>query len=178
MLCAALRTGDAAAFAELYKMHGDLVFRIAQRILDDVASAEDIVQSVFLTLWKTPPMLTAGSFTSWLSFVTRNRVRDMLRARKARREAAWPEKLPANDTPHDEVCSRLQAVRVRQALAALPLKQRTLIELGFFSERSHVELAQIMQVPLGTVKTRIRAGLTALRSTLSEENRSENGLAS
>ena len=70
------------------------------------------------------------------------------------------------DSLDDLVCSRLEDVRVRTALAALPEAQRALIELGFYGERSHAELADLLQLPLGTVKTRIRAGLQKLRDTL------------
>jgi RNA polymerase sigma-70 factor (ECF subfamily) len=162
----ATRRGDTDAFAALYDRYHPLVYRVANRMLADADAAEDIVQSVFISLWKTPPQFQSGSFAGWLACVTKNRVRDAMRARNARREATWPENLVAADSLHDQVYLRLEGMRVRSALAQLPEAQRSLIELGFFGDRTHAELAEITSLPLGTVKTRIRAGLQKLRFSL------------
>ncbi len=169
-LLSATRDGDADAFAALYDRYKAFVFRIANRMLGDADAAEDVVQSVFISLWKTPPLFQSGAFGGWLTCVTKNRVRDALRARNARREATWPENLIATDSLHDQVYLRLEGMRVRSALATLPEAQRSLIELGFYGDRSHAELAELTSLPLGTVKTRIRAGLQKLRFTLDDES--------
>ena len=168
-LLSATRAGDAEAFAALYDRYHPLVYGIASRMLSDSGAAEDVVQSVFISLWKTPPEFQSGSFRGWLSCVTRNRVRDAMRARNARRESTWPENLIAADSLDELVYLRLEGTRIRSALALLPEAQRSLIELGFFGDRSHAELAELMSLPLGTVKTRIRSGLQKLRFSLSPE---------
>ena len=160
-------SGDAEAFAALYDRYHPLVFRMAHRVLGDTHGAEDVVQSVFISVWKSPPAVHHGSFAGWLTCVTRNRARDAMRARNSRRESAWPENLTAPDAVDELVHVRMEGRRVRTALATLPETQRRLIELGFFGERSHAELAELTCLPLGTVKTRIRSGLQKLRYTLS-----------
>lgn len=165
-LLTALRGGEADAFAILYDRHHELVFRVANRILADADSAEDIVQSIFISIWQAPPAFGAGPFESWLRRVARNRVLDALRTRSARRESDWPEHLSSADSVDELVAMRLENHRVRVAIATLPPAQRHLIELGFFGEHSHAELAELTSLPLGTVKTRIRSGLQKLRYSL------------
>jgi RNA polymerase sigma-70 factor (ECF subfamily) len=89
-----------------------------------------------------------------------------LRARAKRCEASWADNVIAVDSLADFVCGQLDGVRVRAALTALPEAQRSLIELGFYGEHSHAELAEMTHLPLGTIKTRIRAGLQKLRFAL------------
>ena len=158
---------DAAAFGTLYDRYHGLVFRVADRMLADSSEAEDIVQSVFMSIWKSPPDCRGRSFSRWIHRVTHNRVLDALRARNARREATWPENMVAPGSLDDLVDALMEGHRVRRAIEVLPDSQRLLIELGFFGERSHAELAELTRLPLGTVKTRIRSGLQKLRSALS-----------
>lgn len=165
-----VRARDVTAFEALYDGYHRLVFGIALRMLGDPPLAEDITQAVFLKLWTAPDTFHGGSFAAWVSRVTRNRALDALRARAARPEA----ELPCGDMPlegrfDDEVAARLDGARVREALAALPADQRTLIELGFFGGITHQELARRTGTPLGTVKTRIRTGLRSLRKALGGE---------
>lgn len=162
----ATRGGDSEAFALLYERYQVLVFRIGKQMLTDDGSAEDIVQSVFMSLWLAPPQRLTTSLGAWLTVVTKNRARDALRARASRSEVHWPDHLVATEAFDESVFQRLEHVRVRSALAALPFLQRSLIELGFYGERTNAELAELTQVPLGTVKTRIRSGLQKLRGTL------------
>ena len=162
----AIRAGDSDAFASLYVAQYAFVYRIAERMLRDAGAAEDVVQAVFLSTWRNPPDVRSGSLAAWLTCVTKNRVRDALRSRTSRREAVMPEQLVDVESLHDHVSMRLECVRIRRAVAALPETQRSLIELGFYGERSHAELAEITQLPLGTVKTRIRTGLQKLRFAL------------
>jgi len=159
---------DTAAFEQLYDQYHRLVYGIAVRMLIDVSSAEDLTQSVFLKLWSAPGAFRGGNFVAWLCRVTRNRALDILRSKAARPDAKIPCSIAADDPIDNVVVARLEGERVRRALAALPAEQRALIELGFFAGVTHEELARRTSTPLGTVKTRIRAGLRTLRAALEE----------
>jgi RNA polymerase sigma-70 factor (ECF subfamily) len=130
--------------------------------------AEDITQSVFLKLWSTPDAFRDGNFAAWISRVTRNRVLDILRSRAAKPAIEIPVDLPAEVSLDDDVFARIDAQRVRSALAALSDDQRTAIEMGFFGGITHDEIAQRTGIPLGTIKTRIRTGLRRMREALVE----------
>lgn len=162
-LLAALREGDHDALTPLYDRYRRLVFRVSNRMLCDADAAEDVVQSVFFSIWSAPPAIAEGTLASWLTFVTRNRARDVLRSRASRRESAFPANLIAVEACDEIVHQHLEYERVRTAVAVLPSSQRVLIELGFYGECTHAELAKLTQLPLGTIKTRIRAGLQKLR---------------
>jgi RNA polymerase sigma-70 factor (ECF subfamily) len=139
-------------------------------MLGDATQAEDLTQAVFMKLWTTPEAFHGGSLVAWLSRVARNRAVDMLRARAARPEDEFPStEMPLEGSLDDEVAARIDAARVRAALATLPPEQRELIELGFFGGITHQELARRTGTPLGTVKTRIRNGLQRLREALGGE---------
>jgi RNA polymerase sigma-70 factor (ECF subfamily) len=161
-----MRAGDTEAFIAIYARYYRLVYAIARRRLSEPDAVDDIVQSVFLSIWTSSAAFRGGSFPAWLTRLTQNRVLDAQRRRVARREAALPVELIAEECFEDVVHLRLLAERVRAALAALPEEQRSLIELGFFGERSHAELAILTRLPLGTVKTRIRTGLQKMRFSL------------
>ena len=162
-LLAALREGDHDALETLYDRYRRLVLRVSNRMLCDADAAEDVVQSVFLSMWSTPPAIAEGTLAAWLTFVTRNRTRDVLRSRASRRESAFPPNLIAGGAFDEIVHQQLEHERVRTAVAVLPSSQRMLIELGFYGECTHAELAALTRLPLGTIKTRIRAGLQKLR---------------
>ena len=130
--------------------------------------AEDITQSVFLKLWSAPGAFRDGNFSAWISRVTRNRVLDILRSRAAKPAIEIPVDLPAEVSLDDDVFARIDAQRVRSALAALSDDQRTAIEMGFFGGITHDEIAQRTGIPLGTIKTRIRTGLRRMREALVE----------
>ncbi|HZO95629.1 MAG TPA: sigma-70 family RNA polymerase sigma factor [Candidatus Baltobacteraceae bacterium] len=163
-----IQARDTAAFEALYDDYHRLVFGIGLRMLGDAALAEDVTQGVFLKIWTSPGAFRGGSFAAWVSRVTRNRALDLLRSRAARPEAEIPADLPLDASLDDDVFARIDAERVRDALAALPPEQRSLIELGFFGGVTHQELAARTDTPLGTVKTRIRSGLRRLRDALGE----------
>lgn len=163
-----VRARDVAAFEALYDGHHRLVFGIGLRMLGEPNAAEDLTQAVFLKIWTAPDSFHGGSFVAWVSRVARNRALDMLRARAARPEVEMPcGDMPLDASVDEEAFARLDARRVHDALASLPAEQRTLIEMGFFDGVTHQELAARTGTPLGTVKTRIRAGLRTLRSALS-----------
>ena len=163
-----VRARDVAAFESLYDGYHRLVFGIGLRILGDPTLAEDLTQNVFLKVWTAPDAFRGGSFVAWVSRVARNRALDVLRAKSVRPEIEIPADLPLEGSLDDDVLNRLDAQRVRDALAELPPEQRRLIELGFFGGITHQELALRTDTPLGTVKTRIRSGLRRLRQSLGE----------
>jgi len=161
---------DIAAFEIVYDAHWRMVFGIGLRILGDVSSAEDLTQSVFLTVWRSSASFKAGSIGGWICRVTRNRALDFLRYRSTHAEREISGELPL-DIPVDEfVAVKMDAERVRKAMFLLPESQRELLELGFFNGFSHQEIARSAALPLGTVKTRIRSGIRRLRTALVESN--------
>lgn len=137
-------------------------------MLGDAHGAEDVVQSVFLKLWNSPDLFRGGNFDAWIVRVTRNRALDVLRSRAVRNEGALPEALPEEEAIEEVAFSHIDAARVRAALAGLPPEQREPIEMGFFDGITHEEIARRCNVPLGTIKTRIRSGLRKLRAVLEE----------
>lgn len=161
-----VKARDAKAFETLYDAHSRLVYGLALRMLGDAAGAEDVTQSVFLKVWNSPELFRGGNFAAWIARVTRNRALDVLRSRASRNEAELPEALPESEPMEDQAFARIDAQRVRAALAALPAEQREPIELGFFRGITHEEIARRSGTPLGTVKTRIRSGLRKLRAAL------------
>jgi RNA polymerase sigma-70 factor (ECF subfamily) len=163
-----VRARDVDAFEQLYDGYHRLVFGIALRMTSDATMAEDVTQSVFLKLWSTPDAFRDGNFSAWLSRVTRNRVLDVLRSRANKPAVEIPADLPAELSLDDDVFARIDAERVRSALAALNDDQRSLIELGFFGGVTHEEIARRTGLPLGTIKTRIRTGLRRMRESLVE----------
>ena len=163
-----VRARDVDAFEALYDGYHRLVFGIALRMTNDATMAEDITQSVFLKLWSSPEAFRDGNFAAWLSRVARNRVLDTVRSRGNRPLDEIPADLPAEISIDDTVFARIDAQRVRGALAALGDEQRTLIEMGFFGGITHDEIARRTGIPLGTIKTRIRTGLRRMRESLSE----------
>jgi RNA polymerase sigma-70 factor (ECF subfamily) len=165
-LIAGLRERDITAFEVLYDRYHRLVYGIAQRILGDSSAAEDLVQSVFLKLWSSPAAFRDGNFGAWIARVARNQALDVLRSKAARAVDEMPADLPLEGTIDDVVFARIDGDRVRAALLALPEDQRVPIELGFFGGITHEQIAQKLDVPLGTIKTRIRTGLRRMRTQL------------
>ena len=161
-----VRARDADALEALYDVHHRLVYGVAVRMLDDVSSAEDVTQSVFLKVWTAPELFRGGNFPAWLVRMTRNRCLDALRARSSHPHAELPESLPESVAIEDVAFAKLDATAVRAALAMLPREQREPIELGFFGGITHEEIARRTGIPLGTIKTRIRMGLKKLRVAL------------
>lgn len=163
-------SGDMDAAAELYDRYAGQVYALARRIVGNEMDAEDVVQEVFSQVWRTPSRYdrTRGSVIGWLLMITRSRAIDRIRARQARpdmTDAVTPDALPAAPTP-DALVMAEQAAAVRQALLSLPASQRTALELAYYEGLTQAEIAERLSEPLGTVKTRIRAGLMALRARL------------
>jgi RNA polymerase sigma-70 factor, ECF subfamily len=166
--------GDHQAFAELYDRHARPVFSLALRIVRDQRDAEEVVQDVFAQAWRQSGRYSAsrGSVIAWLMTLARSRALDRLRGRRARPDASADSDpivaIPDSAAPADEQLSAsARAGRVRAAVEALPLVERLAIELAFFEGLTHTEVADRLEQPLGTVKTRIRQGLLKLRDQLS-----------
>ena len=165
--------GDHDALAEVYDRHGRLVYSLALRILKDQSDAEDIVQDVFAQAWRQAARYQPGrgAVVAWLMNMARSRAIDRLRRRTTQPQSPYdPEtasEIPDTAQPIDEqVVWAGRAEVVRGALDALPLLQRIAIELAFYEGLTHLEIAERLEVPLGTVKTRIRQGLLKLKDRL------------
>jgi len=170
-----LASGDQAAAARLYDRHARPLYSLILRILGNETEAEDVLQEVFAQAFRQASRYDArrGAVAAWLLTIARSRAIDRLRARRTRVEARtgeqtlgeMPDAQPdAASTMLDEERSRL----VRQALGELPMLQRMAIELAYYEGLSHSEIAERLEQPLGTVKTRIRLGLLKLRDVLTE----------
>lgn len=164
-LMARVQNRDAGAFEALYDAHHRLVYGVALRMLGDAASAEDVTQAVFLKVWSAPERFRSGNFPGWVVCIARNCCLDVLRS-KARHYDELPDDAPADDQLEERAFAKLDAERVRSALERLPQEQRQPIELGFFGGVTHEAIARRLDLPLGTIKSRIRAGLRRLRETL------------
>jgi len=172
---------DLEAFRSLYDRYGDLVYSAVLRIVRDVHIAQDMVQEVFLRIWRRPESYVAqrGRFSTWLISVARNRAVDEVRARsrRYRHETASPEQqereLPSSDDNDPALTAELADQRqlIIKALVELPLEQRRVIELAYFGGLTQQEIAQQLSQPLGTVKTRIRLGMQKLRTALTPKLR-------
>lgn len=154
------------AFETLYDSYHRLVYGVALRLLSDAGAAEDVTQAVFLKIWSSPNVFQSGNFAAWIARVTRNRALDLLRSKAQRSEGELPCTIPDDERLEEIAFAHIDAATVRSALAQLPPEQREPIEMGFFNGVTHEEISRRTGVPLGTVKTRIRAGLRRLRSTL------------
>jgi len=169
-----LASGDQAAAARLYDRHVRPLYSLILRILGNETEAEDVLQEVFAQAFCQASRYDArrGAVAAWLLTIARSRAIDRLRARRTRVEARtgeqtlgeMPDAQPdAASTMLDEERSRL----VRQALGELPMLQRMAIELAYYEGLSHSEIAERLEQPLGTVKTRIRTAMMTLKGVLS-----------
>ncbi|HEU4635018.1 MAG TPA: sigma-70 family RNA polymerase sigma factor, partial [Edaphobacter sp.] len=158
---------DASAMTELFDRYGGMVYSVALRVLRDPARAEDLLQDIFLQLWKKPESFVSsrGSLGAWLLVVTRNRAIDVLRRRRST-ESVDDYPLASEGNLASEVERGVMMDRVRGALTGLPPEQRNVLELAYFEGLSQTEIADRTGNPLGTVKTRMRSGLASLRKAL------------
>jgi RNA polymerase sigma-70 factor (ECF subfamily) len=170
-----VRDGDARAFEVLFDRHGGPAFSLAYRMCGARGRAEDVVQEAFLSLWRAGGRYdpSRGSVRSWILSAVHNRAIDSFR-----REAVRPtrpldegnivERLPAPELTDVEAERRADADRVRGALGELPEEQRQVIELSYYGGFTHQQIAEMLSLPPGTVKGRMRLGLGKLRIALGE----------
>lgn len=170
-----MATGNHVALGKCYDIMGPVVFSLAVRMLRDRAAAEDVTQDIFVQIWRQAANYdtSRGSPEAWIMMIARTRILDRLRSRNAGVILKpvgdnLPDAPDADDWPEDLAISHEQAACVRQALAELPHDQRHAIELAFFDGLTHVQISEKLNVPLGTIKTRIRLGLMKIRDMLQE----------
>lgn len=173
-LLASLAAGlDEVSLSQLYDRYQGVMYGLAMRITNDSALAQDAVQEAFTGVWRNATRYEQGksSARTWLLSITHHRAIDIVRRRRP--AAALPE----GDEIHEalttpdvwpEIARAADAAAVRNAVAALPAAQREAIELAYFNGLTQTEIAARIQVPLGTVKSRVRLGLVALRRALDE----------
>lgn len=173
MLIQQLLQRDVDAFEQLYDRHSRIVHSLVLRILQQGSTAEEVVQDIFLQLWRNAARydIRRGPFVPWLMALARNRALDHLRLkseRQRRREDQAEELPPVIDVPQFEQAldEKRRAERVRALMGALNPQQKKAIELAYFGGLSHTEIAETLQEPLGTVKSWIRNGLLRLKEGL------------
>jgi RNA polymerase sigma-70 factor, ECF subfamily len=178
-LVAKAAAGDERALGDLYDRYGSMSFSLACAIVGEQADAEEVVADAFAQVWRSASGFDAarGSVAAWLATIVRTRALDLVRSRK-RRARVLEEAAVVTDegetlvlAPSTESTDRSAeltetSVMVRRSLAELPLSQRRVIELAYFGGFSQSEIAAQLSEPLGTVKTRMRAGMEKLRQSL------------
>ncbi|MDE3201851.1 MAG: sigma-70 family RNA polymerase sigma factor [Acidobacteriota bacterium] len=166
-LLESVAAGQQQAMATLFDRYGGMVYSVALRVLNDTGRAEDLMQEVFLQLWREPGKFSSGkgSLGAWLAVVARNRAVDVLRGRKPSDpvdEVILTSKMDLSV----EIERGLLMEKVRAVMKELPAEQQRSLELAFFEGLTHAEIAQQTGDPLGTVKTRIRSALGSLRKAV------------
>ena len=174
-LLALIVRGENWALSEIYDRYTRLVFSLALKILNDRASAEEIVQQVFTKVWWSARDYRAerGKFSTWLMSISHHQCIDELRRRRVRPVTQPGDEeglgeLASDDDPAQAVLYTFERARVREALQQIPAEQRIVIELAFWRGWSQREIAVYCQSPLGTVKTRMRLGRQRLKRLLQE----------
>ena len=167
--------GDQAAFADLYDVAAPLVHGIVLKVVRDPSHAEEVVQEVFVELWRIAPRYDSakGTVTSWVATIAHRRAVDRVRSEQSARNRVERESTRI-ERPHDEVADSVVAAdqtqferrRVRRALDRLTSMQREAVELAYFGGYTYREVAVLLDVPEGTIKTRIRDGMIRLRDEL------------
>ena len=165
--------GDESAVGEVYDRHACAIYSLALRMLSDAADAEDVVQEVFTQAWRQADRYdpSRAPVIGWLLVITRARALDRLRARRSRISPAALDVMtidPVDPGPGQDLqaIGQEDAARVRRALEALPDGQREAIELAYYKGLSQSDIAETLEQPLGTVKTRMRTALLKLREAL------------
>jgi RNA polymerase sigma-70 factor (ECF subfamily) len=153
--------------AALYDRYSPVVYSVALRVLGDTGAAEDVQQDVFMQLWRNPGVFDSsrGNLGAWLAVIARNRAIDALRKRRPQDDIEDVVLSVVPDLAADADRSRI-ATKVRDLLSAMPPAQRSALEMAYYEGLTHTEIASKTGEPLGTIKSRIRAGLIALRKAL------------
>ena len=165
---------DADAFSVIYDRHITAAYSLAHRIAGSESLADDVTQAAFLSVWRSAQRYDSrlGSVRSWILSIIHNRAIDELRRatrhsdRRAGDDIEAAERLPAGDDTEAAAIQAVQGASTRTLLNALPARQRRVVELSFYSGYSHAEIAALLQLPLGTIKGRMRRALDRLREEL------------
>jgi RNA polymerase sigma-70 factor, ECF subfamily len=168
-LISLVEAADAEAFATLYDRHSRAAFSLAYRMMGERQASEDLTQDAFLKVWRGASSYRAerGSVRTWILSIVHNRGIDQLRSQASRRraqekiEASAPRSQPSE--AFTETLRNSQRDQVREALNTLPPEQLKILELAYFSGYTHVEISDLLGLPLGTVKGRMRLGLKKVR---------------
>lgn len=172
-------SAHAEALGALYDRYGRLVFSLALNTVGDHATAEEITQDVFLRVWQRAGQYSAdrGKVSTWLTGITRHRAIDQLRRRGSRPEqdsVFWAEMPPGSEPsvegPEHAAAQILDRERILSAVALLPEEQKQVLALAYFRGLSQAEIAQTLDLPLGTIKTRVRLGMQKLRQILADQD--------
>lgn len=175
-LIALVEQSDDRAFEVLYDRHSRVAYSLAYRLLGDRQAAEDLVQDAFLAIWRGSATyaISRGSVRTWLLSILHNRGIDRLRTSSAvaRRQEALEIAYRASDGAEPDVADqaivREQAGVVRDALVTLPEEQRQVVQLAYYGGFTHQEISELLSVPLGTVKSRMRLALERIRRRIDE----------
>ncbi|MDP8946034.1 MAG: sigma-70 family RNA polymerase sigma factor [Actinomycetota bacterium] len=169
-LISLVEAADADAFATLYDRHSRAAFSLAYRMMGERQASEDLAQDAFLKVWRAAGSYRAerGSVRTWILSIVHNRGIDQLRSHASRRrtqdkiEASAPRSQPSE--AFAETWRNSQRDQVREALNTLPPEQLKILELAYFSGYTHVEISELLRLPLGTVKGRMRLGLQKIKN--------------
>jgi RNA polymerase sigma-70 factor, ECF subfamily len=184
-----MAAGDERALGELYDRHAGTVYALARAIVGEREDTEEVVADAFGQAWRTAGQFdpARGSVTAWLATITRTRALDLVRARGRRArvleraaqqsDAGFAAPLATGDAPDRDVERQEARQLVAHSLADLPEAQRRVIELAYFGGLTHSEIAAELNEPLGTIKTRLRAGMEKLRDALSPRTQGVGGEA-
>lgn len=167
---------DPEAFAVFYDRHGGVAYSLAYRIVGEPGAAEDVTQEAFISVWRSGARFdrARGSVRSWMLSIVRNRAIDSLRAGAGKApkltfdDDAVLEQRPAAELTEEEAMQHETASEVRGALGQLPGDQSKVIELAYYGGFSQSEIAEMLGVPLGTVKGRMRLGMEKIRGEIAE----------
>jgi len=168
-----VQQGDQRAFADLYDEISPIVFGVVKRVLRDPSMSEEVTQEVFVEIWKTCTRFDPerASVPTWAATMARRRAVDRVRREQSQRnriDELAQQPLAHDERPDDTVVASLDAERIERAMASLPDDQREVIRLAFIDGHAHGAIAEILDIPLGTVKGRVRGGLKRMRSTIGD----------
>ena len=165
--------GDAAAFRVIYDRHSGVAFSLSYRMVGTRAAAEDVVQEAFLSIWRSGARYerARGSVRTWVLGIVHHRAIDALRRssvhdKRRASDEGIEERFEARERTEVEVARRDEAGTVRDAMQTLPAEQNQVIELAYFGGFTHTEIAEMLQIPIGTIKGRMRLGLEKMRAQL------------
>jgi RNA polymerase sigma-70 factor (ECF subfamily) len=172
VLISLVESGDPKAFSVLYSRHSRPAFSLARQMMGERQASEDLLQEAFVKVWRNAAGYRAdrGSVRTWILSIVRNRGIDLLRSHTSRRKAQERIEVSASRSQPSEAFAEtwrnIQRAQVREALESLPIEQLKILTLVYFSGYSHAEISDLLGLPLGTVKGRIRLGLQKLRGLL------------